>query len=347
MSDFTAFRRPTAVPPRRRARAILLTPVVFVQRMGVSRVQKQGIASEPPRGHPRRDSSCRCSPRPRPKRPERSTSASPREESSDAQDLQGMAAARVRTDRFMIQWRRVQPTQGPPSTGAQPDRIVGGLASHGIRPVPFVWGSPQWVRPGPSRPPVNSAFAQTAWQNFLKAAVARYGPGGSYWANGYRQQYGASATPLPIQSWQVWNEPNLKKYFDPGNDRAWDPEVRPAGEDLPRRDQEPGSASQDRPRRNARQRAAVGLGLPQRPVQDARVQEQLRRRRPAPLYGLPGRVPPADSAIPRGDDESRRRRNAAVADRVRLGIGVPPTASASTRASRVRRRCSETPSSCS
>ncbi len=54
------------------------------------------------------------------------------------------------------------------------------------------------------------------WQNFLKAAVARYGPTGRYWTTRYRQLYGASATPLPIQSWQVWNEPNLKKYFDPG-----------------------------------------------------------------------------------------------------------------------------------
>ncbi len=78
-------------------------------------------------------------------------------------------------------------------------------------------GIPAWVRPGPSRPPVNSTSAQNQWQNFLKAAVARYGPTGSYWTTRYRQLYGANATPLPIQSWQVWNEPNLKKYFDPGN----------------------------------------------------------------------------------------------------------------------------------
>ena len=56
-----------------------------------------------------------------------------------------------------------------------------------------------------------------AWQNFLKAAVARYGPGGSYWSTKYKQDYGPSATPLPIQSWQIWNEPNLKKYFSPGS----------------------------------------------------------------------------------------------------------------------------------
>ena len=29
--------------------------------------------------------------------------------------------------------------------------------------------------------------------------------------------YGTSAAPLPIQSWQVWNEPNLRKYFGPGS----------------------------------------------------------------------------------------------------------------------------------
>ena len=42
------------------------------------------------------------------------------------------------------------------------------------------------------------------------------GPAAATGSNTYRQQYGASATPLPIQSWQIWNEPNLKKYFTPG-----------------------------------------------------------------------------------------------------------------------------------
>ena len=131
-----------------------------------------------------------------------------------AADLDGMKAAKVRTDRFLIQWRTVSPSQGT-FNWTQPDRIVGGLASRGIRPFPFVWGSPGWVRPGPSRPPIGSAFAESAWQNFLKALVARYGPGGSYWAYAYRQRYGAGAIPLPIQYWQIWNEPNLQKYFDP------------------------------------------------------------------------------------------------------------------------------------
>ena len=104
------------------------------------------------------------------------------------------------------------------STGATRDLVVGGLASRGIRPVPFVYGSPTWVGNGTSpRPPLDSAADEQAWRDFLKAAVARYGPGGSYWANKYHQQFGASATPLPIQSWQIWNEPNLKRCFAPGS----------------------------------------------------------------------------------------------------------------------------------
>jgi putative glycosyl hydrolase len=134
----------------------------------------------------------------------------------DAPDAQQMADIGVRTERFQLKWREVESTKGSYDWTAR-DWLVGALASRGIRPVPFVWGSPQWVGTGAAaRPPIDSAADVQAWQTFLKAAVARYGPGGSYWANGYRQRFGADATPLPVQSWQVWNEPNLKKYFSPG-----------------------------------------------------------------------------------------------------------------------------------
>jgi Glycosyl hydrolase catalytic core len=124
-----------------------------------------------------------------------------------------MAAARVRTDRFLLTWGSVQPNQGSFNWGPT-DRRVGAPASRGIRTVPALWGNPDWVGGSPSTPPIYGSLATQAWRNFLKAAVARYGPGGSYWATGYRQQY-EGATPLPIRSWQIWNEPNLKGYFAP------------------------------------------------------------------------------------------------------------------------------------
>ena len=132
----------------------------------------------------------------------------------DGQDLQGMAAAGVRTDRFVLTWGWVQPNQGSFNWGPA-DSFIGRLASRGIRVVPALWGNPDWVAGSPSTPPIGGPVGEQAWRDFLGALVARYGPGGSYWATGYRQQYGAGATPLPIQSWQIWNEPNLHKYFAP------------------------------------------------------------------------------------------------------------------------------------
>jgi Glycosyl hydrolase catalytic core len=134
----------------------------------------------------------------------------------DHQDLQTMSEAGVQTDRFLLFWQSVEPTKGTFKWGAT-DALVGGLAAHGIQPLPFIVGSPPWTASGgPRRPPLKSAAAERAWQDFLRAAVNRYRPGGTYWANRYHQQFGAGAAPLPITAWQIWNEPNLRPEFDPG-----------------------------------------------------------------------------------------------------------------------------------
>jgi hypothetical protein len=133
----------------------------------------------------------------------------------DAHDVQVIDALGAGSVRFLVEWRYAEPSAGTFRWGGT-DSKIGSLAARGIRAAPFVWGCPTWAGcSGPSRPPVDSASAIQAWQTFLKALVGRYGPGGSYWSNGYRQQY-PGATPLPVHSWQVWNEPNLTKYLDPG-----------------------------------------------------------------------------------------------------------------------------------
>ncbi len=130
-------------------------------------------------------------------------------QSLDGQDFFGMVAAKVHTDRFPLQWNVVEPSKNS-FDWSETDELVGNLAVLGIRPAPFVWGSPGWAGTGNvQRPPVSTS-SRTAWQVFLKAVVARYGPGGSYWGTPYHQRFGAGATPLPVQSWQIWNEPNLK-----------------------------------------------------------------------------------------------------------------------------------------
>ena len=57
----------------------------------------------------------------------------------------------------------------------------------------------------PSHLPV-SGVAGGAWKLFVQAAVARYGPKGSFWAEN------PVVPKRPIRTWQIWNEENFK-YF--------------------------------------------------------------------------------------------------------------------------------------
>ncbi len=132
----------------------------------------------------------------------------------DDSDVQGMQAAKVRTNRFVLNWGAVEPAKGRFKWDTV-DRFVGTLASHGIRTVPSVWGNPSWLPGSSSTPPIGGAQAQQRWRNFLQALVARYRSGGTYWTTYYHKRFGADAKPLPITTWQIWNEPNLKKYFAP------------------------------------------------------------------------------------------------------------------------------------
>jgi GH35 family endo-1,4-beta-xylanase len=134
----------------------------------------------------------------------------------DAQDEQGMQAAKVHLNRFILKWVWVEPTQGHFDWGSS-DRFIGELASRGIRALPSVWGNPDWVAGGSATPPTGGTTAQQQWKTLLKALVTRYGPGGDYWDTKYHQQFGAAAVPLPITSWQIWNEPSLTHYFNVAN----------------------------------------------------------------------------------------------------------------------------------
>ena len=131
----------------------------------------------------------------------------------DQNDFHTMQTAGVASDRFLLFWGAVQPRPGSFVWGPT-DRLVGGFAASGVRPFPDLSGNPDWVAGGPSRPPLDTPQAEAQWQAFVKAVVGRYGPGGTYWAHAYRRQF-PNAKPLPITAWQVWNEPNLSKYFAP------------------------------------------------------------------------------------------------------------------------------------
>jgi polysaccharide biosynthesis protein PslG len=123
---------------------------------------------------------------------------------STTQDLDTMRTAGVGIVRVALYQQQIETSPGRFNwSGA--DQVVGNYASRGIGTLPVLLSSP---------PPLGSASAGQDWQQFVHEFVARYKPGGSYWTDPslYGSQH-PGASPLPIEAYQVFNEPNLPKYF--------------------------------------------------------------------------------------------------------------------------------------
>jgi len=129
-------------------------------------------------------------------------------QSKDGRKLDQSGAKTVRWTMF---WQRIERSPGQFDWSAA-DNVVGELASRGIRFVPVLFGTPSWVANSGNTPPVDSKEARDAWKRFLREALKRYGPSGSYWAIQYRADHPGKAA-LPVTTWQIWNEPNLKSHF--------------------------------------------------------------------------------------------------------------------------------------
>jgi hypothetical protein len=121
----------------------------------------------------------------------------------------------VETMRVPLMWPAVQPVKNGAYEWGSFDPLMERAAQSHMELLPFVIGTPTWAVPNATVPGTSgkapahlpaTGTAATAWSNFVKAAVARYGEGGSFW----------SEHPLipadPVNAWQIWNEPNFK-YF--------------------------------------------------------------------------------------------------------------------------------------
>jgi hypothetical protein len=130
-------------------------------------------------------------------------------------DLRRLSGGHVATVRRTLVWAQIEPVKGQFRWGG-PDQLIGRLASRGIRILPTLYGSPGHVANNPAKPPLGSKGDRRKWRRFLHRLVDRYGPGGRYWTAPWlypKQHPGAS--PVPIRAWQIWNEPNLAKFFQP------------------------------------------------------------------------------------------------------------------------------------
>jgi len=123
----------------------------------------------------------------------------------DTGDYARIRQINVGSMRVSLSWRAIEPR---PGVFVWPDQYMAWLASYGIRPTFLVFPAPAWATGSgyPGVPPLTGK-AKRAWKQFLKKAAKRYGPKGSFWKKN------PGLPKRPVKSWEIWNEPNLTKYF--------------------------------------------------------------------------------------------------------------------------------------
>jgi hypothetical protein len=138
-------------------------------------------------------------------------------------DAEYMAAGGIESIRVPIVWSAIQPNAKGGYLWGGLDEIVATAARHGLRVLPFLYGTPRWVAAKPTKLPIDSAKAREAWTAFLTAAVTRYGPGGEFWIEHSPGvvKYETPIQALPIRSWQVWNEANFFYFAFPASPQRY------------------------------------------------------------------------------------------------------------------------------
>ena len=129
-------------------------------------------------------------------------------------DAERMRAGRIGVVRWPLAWRGVQPTPDGGYQWAGFDEVVRNAARQRLRVLPFVYGTPRWAARDWRTLPVNSPRQRRAWSGFLRAAVERYGPSGTFWREHSRAS-GDFVPKLALNEWQVWNEANFFYFAKP------------------------------------------------------------------------------------------------------------------------------------
>ena len=90
------------------------------------------------------------------------------------------------------------------------DAYVGQMAAAGLRVLPVLFDAPKAQTAGKDNP-AGGIFGRPksgkALGQFGVAVIKRYGPKGSFW------KANPDIPKLPIRSYQIWNEPNLRYYW--------------------------------------------------------------------------------------------------------------------------------------
>jgi Beta-galactosidase len=143
-------------------------------------------------------------------------------------DVKYMKAGGIEAIRTPAIWPAIEPKRGEYNWAAF-DPIVEEAARQGLEILPFVIATPKWVAKKETTLPIRTAAQRQAYTQFLRAMVERYKPGGEFWrehspavirAEKEKQAKGPDyelpgaqlrpiAKPVPIKTWQIWNEANF------------------------------------------------------------------------------------------------------------------------------------------
>ncbi len=202
---------------------------------------------------------------------------------------------------------RSSPTARPSSNFASTDALILAAAQRGLGVLPVVHGTPAWaaLNPGdPASPPKNpDDFAR-----LLTALVTRYGPNGSLWAEH------PEVPRQPIRAWQIWNEPNLTRYW---NRAPWAPSYVALLKRADTRAEGRRSGREDGPGRAAERELEGDQGDLRR-----RRARLVRRRRAAPLHRDPEERDPDREDRAARDGAPRRREAAGLDHRALVARGA-------------------------
>ena len=119
-----------------------------------------------------------------------------------------MASSGAESVRTAFYWPSAQRDGSAPPDLAHLDAVVLQAARRGLPVLPIVTGTPGWAASrghDETSPPRDNKL----YTGFLRTLVARYGPQGSLWAEH------PEVARRPIRDWQIWNEPNLTRYWTP------------------------------------------------------------------------------------------------------------------------------------
>jgi Glycosyl hydrolase catalytic core len=142
-----------------------------------------------------------------------------------AEELERMDQGNVGTLRIVMPWGLLDPTPEPDDGDFTTiDPVVLLAADHGIRLIPTIYGTPDWVArdldDASCEPSACAAFAPRspraleAWSRFVTSLVDRYGEDGTLWAQH------PDVTRAPLRVWQIWNEQNSPTFYEPAVDPA-------------------------------------------------------------------------------------------------------------------------------